>query len=77
MSGLVKNIAFLVLLSSISTFGETLVLRNFTLIDGTGKAALANAALVITDGRIQYAGPASVAKAPAGAFACVLCVRID
>jgi imidazolonepropionase-like amidohydrolase len=67
MSGLVKNIAFLVLLSSISSFGETLVLRNFTLIDGTGKAALANAALVITDGRIQYAGPASVAKAPAGA----------
>ena len=67
MSALIKNSAFLLLLSAISCLAETLVLRNFTLIDGTGKAALPNAALVITDGRITYAGPASVAKAPAGA----------
>jgi len=43
------------------------VLRNFTLIDGTGKAPVANAGMVITDGRIRYVGPASGLKAPAGA----------
>ncbi|MBV6430126.1 MAG: Imidazolonepropionase [Bryobacteraceae bacterium] len=47
--------------------GETVVLRNFTLIDGTGRAPVANAGLVITDGRITYAGPASGLKAPSGA----------
>lgn len=67
MSALVKNSAFALLLSAISGGAETLVLKNFTLIDGTGKPAVSNAALVITDGRIQYAGPASAAKTPAGA----------
>jgi imidazolonepropionase-like amidohydrolase len=67
MSASVKNSAFVVFLSAISCAAETVVLRNFTLIDGTGKAALPNAALVITDGKIQYAGPASGAKPPAGA----------
>jgi len=46
---------------------ETIVLRQFTLIDGTGREPLRNAALVITDGRIAWAGPAASAKAPAGA----------
>ena len=46
---------------------ETTVLQHFTLIDGTGRSAIADAAIVITDGRIQYAGPAASAKAPAGA----------
>src|SRR6478672_9911442 len=46
---------------------ETTVLQHFTLIDGTGRTAIADAAIVITDGRIQYAGPAASAKAPAGA----------
>ena len=54
MSALVKNRVFAVLLSAISCSAETVVLRNFTLIDGTGKAPVPNAALVITDGRIQY-----------------------
>lgn len=67
MSASLKNSAFLLLVSAISGAAETVVLRNLTLIDGTGKAPMPNAALVITDGRIQYAGPASVAKAPAGA----------
>ena len=47
--------------------GETKVLENFTLIDGTGQKPLPGAALVITDGRIAYAGPKSGAKAPQGA----------
>ena len=52
-----------------TAFGETKVLRNFTLIDGAGGPPVANAALVITDGRIVWAGPASRAKAPANAEA--------
>jgi imidazolonepropionase-like amidohydrolase len=48
-------------------FAQTLVLQNFTLIDGTGKAPVPNAAMVIQDGRIQYAGPKAVAKVPQGA----------
>jgi imidazolonepropionase-like amidohydrolase len=46
---------------------ETKVLRNFTLIDGSGKPALAGAAMVIVDGRIRSAGPAASIKSPAGA----------
>lgn len=44
-----------------------MVLQNFTLIDGTGKAPVADAALVITDGRIRYAGPKAKAGSPQGA----------
>ncbi len=36
----------------------TTVVKNGQLVDGTGKAAVPNAALVITDGIITYAGPA-------------------
>jgi imidazolonepropionase-like amidohydrolase len=46
---------------------ETKVIENFTLIDGTGKKPQAGAALVVTDGRIVFAGPKSKAKVPAGA----------
>ena len=49
------------------TAAETKVLENFTLIDGTGKRPVAGAALLIVDGRIQYAGPKSGLKAPANA----------
>ena len=44
-----------------------LVLRNFTLIDGNGGAPVANAALVIDEGRIQWVGPSSDLQAPQGA----------
>ncbi len=46
---------------------ETTVLEDFTLIDGTGRAPVPNAALVVTDGRIVYAGPRDAMTAPAGA----------
>lgn len=46
---------------------ETLVLQNFTLIDGTGRPPVPNAAMVITDGRIRYAGAKAGLKAPQGA----------
>lgn len=37
----------------------TTVVNNGQLVDGTGKAAVPRAALVIQDGLIQYAGPAA------------------
>ncbi len=50
-----------------AAFAETTVLDGFTLIDGTGRAPVANAAVIIIDGRIQWAGPQSQLKVPAGA----------
>ncbi|MCW5977571.1 MAG: amidohydrolase family protein [Bryobacteraceae bacterium] len=61
------RIALVFALGCSLAFAETKVLENFTLIDGTGKPPVAAAALVITDGRIVYAGPMSGMKAPAGA----------
>ncbi|MDB5740413.1 MAG: putative amidohydrolase [Alphaproteobacteria bacterium] len=49
---------------SAPAIAETTVLNNVTVIDGTGAAALANAAIVITDGKISYVGPAAGVKAP-------------
>jgi len=46
---------------------ETKVLENFTLIDGTGNRPVANAGMVVTDGRITYVGSKGGIKAPAGA----------
>ena len=48
-------------------FAETTVLDGFTLIDGTGRPPVASAAMIIIDGRIQWVGPQSQLKAPAGA----------
>lgn len=45
---------------------ETRVFQGFTLIDGTGKPPLADAAMVITDGRITYVGAKKTMKIPAG-----------
>ena len=45
---------------------DVLVLNNFTLIDGRGGPAVADSALIATDGRITWIGPKSELKAPAG-----------
>ncbi len=37
----------------------TVVIQNGQLVDGTGKAAVLNGAVIIQDGKIAYAGPAS------------------
>src|SRR5688500_12992597 len=44
-----------------------LVFRNFTLIDGTGGAPLAPAAMVVQNGRVSWVGSATDLKAPEGA----------
>jgi len=46
---------------------ETTVLKNVTVIDGTGAAAKPNSAIVMTDGKIAYVGPVAGLKTPAGA----------
>lgn len=56
-----------VLFSVLAASAETVVLQNFTLIDGTGKAPVPGAAMVITDGRIRYAGTKAKAAVPQGA----------
>jgi len=56
-----------VLLALAPALAETKFLTNFTLIDGTGRDAVANSAMIVTDGRIVAVGPASTLKAPQGA----------
>ncbi len=48
---------------------ETIVLEHFTLIDGTGRAPVADQSLIATDGRITWVGPARQMRAPKGATA--------
>jgi len=55
------------LLAAAPALAETTVLKGMTLIDGTGKPVQPNAALVMTDGKIAWVGPAAQLKAPAGA----------
>src|SRR5260370_38445419 len=52
---------------SLSAFAEVKVLKNFTLIDGTGQAAIADVGMVIENGRITRIGSAANIKPPAGA----------
>ena len=63
-----RPILFTMMFAAMACAGlaETTVLDGFTLIDGTGRPAVANAALIIVDGRIQWAGPHAQLKVPAG-----------
>ncbi len=45
-----------------AAWAETTVLQNFTLIDGANPQPLANAAMVIVNGRIRWIGPAASLK---------------
>src|SRR5689334_4610898 len=51
---------------SVVARAEVTVLRNFTLIDGTGRAPVAASALIIEDDRIGWVGPLSQLRTPAG-----------
>jgi imidazolonepropionase-like amidohydrolase len=57
----------LLLTAALSADAEVKVIKNFTLIDGAGGPPLANAAMIVNDGRIQWTGPAAQLKPPAGA----------
>jgi imidazolonepropionase-like amidohydrolase len=54
-----------VVLTAGSLSAEVKVLKNFTLIDGTGKAPVAGAAMVIDNGRISWVGKTAALKLPA------------
>lgn len=55
------------LLGIAAAAAETRVLQSFTLIDGSGRAPVSDAAMVIKDGRIAWVGPKSKLVIPAGA----------
>jgi imidazolonepropionase-like amidohydrolase len=50
-----------------AALAETTVLDGFTLIDGSGRQPVPNAAMIVADGRIQWIGPQSELKVPSGA----------
>ena len=56
-----------ILLFSSFLHGEVKVLKNFTLIDGTGHQPVKNAAMIVDNGRIQWVGASAQLKAPASA----------
>src|SRR5437867_13319838 len=66
-----KNIRTLALpiffFTASSLVGEIKVLKNFTLIDGTGRAPGAGSAMIVENGRISWVGKASDLKMPSGA----------
>jgi imidazolonepropionase-like amidohydrolase len=62
-----NKLALLVSLFAIGLHAETKVFKNFTLIDGTGRAAAPNSAMIIENGRISWVGPVSQLKTPSGA----------
>jgi imidazolonepropionase-like amidohydrolase len=53
-------------LAILPAFAEVNVYKNFTLIDGNGKAPVANAAMIVDNGRIKWVGTSANLKAPAG-----------
>jgi imidazolonepropionase-like amidohydrolase len=69
MPGRIRNnvLCCLVLLFATSLVAEVKVLKNFTLIDGTGHRPLAHAAMILENGRIQWVGPEAQLKAPPSA----------
>jgi imidazolonepropionase-like amidohydrolase len=62
-----KKLALLLSLLAIGLHAETRVFKNFTLIDGTGRAAAPNSAMIVENGRISWVGPVSQLKTPSGA----------
>lgn len=55
------------LLTASLLHGEIKVLRNFTLIDGSGRPPLSGAAMIIDSGRIVWVGPMAQLRVPSGA----------
>lgn len=54
------------LLLATSLHAEVKVLKNFTLIDGSGRPPAAQSAMILDNGRISWIGPAAELKTPSG-----------
>jgi imidazolonepropionase-like amidohydrolase len=61
------RLSSLLVVLALAASAETKVLTHFTLIDGTGREPLPDAAMIVNNGRIQWVGAASMLKSPAGA----------
>jgi imidazolonepropionase-like amidohydrolase len=62
-----SSAGLLLLAISVSLQAEIKVLKNFTLIDGTGAAPVSGAAMIVDNGRITWIGPVAKLNAPAQA----------
>lgn len=62
-----NRVAALIALVCSPLIAEVKVLKNFTLIDGTGNAPVPAAAMIVSNGRISWVGTAAQLKSPAGA----------
>jgi imidazolonepropionase-like amidohydrolase len=62
-----KAACFALVLCASLLRGEVKILKNFTLIDGSGRPPLAGAAMIVDAGRITWVGPVAQLRAPAGA----------
>src|SRR3984957_15766207 len=69
MPGRIRNSVLfcVVVLSATSLVAEIKALKNFTLIDGTGREPVAHAAMILNDGRIEWVGSAAKLKIPPSA----------
>src|ERR1700677_3093791 len=69
MPGRIRSslLSCLVLLFATSLVAEVKVLKNFTLIDGTGRAPVAHAAMILNNGRIEWVGSGAKLKIPPAA----------
>ncbi len=69
MPGRIRNslVAWVVLLFATTLVAQVKVLKNFTLIDGTGHAPLVHAAMILENGRIAWVGPEAKLKPPPSA----------
>jgi imidazolonepropionase-like amidohydrolase len=59
--------AFFALSLATALHGEVKVLKNFTLIDGTGRPPVSGSAMIVDNGRITWVGQVAQLKAPATA----------
>lgn len=60
-------VAAIFALAATHALAEVRLFENCTLIDGTGRPPVEAAALLVRDGKIEYAGPKSGLRAPSGA----------
>jgi imidazolonepropionase-like amidohydrolase len=73
MPGRIRNslliclVALFLALSATPLVAEVKVLKNFTLIDGAGRAPVTHAAMILDNGRVEWVGPAAKLKVPASA----------
>jgi len=67
MSATIRTLLIFTAIAAVPAFAEVKVFKNFTLIDGTGRAPVAASAMIVDNGRITWVGPVAQLQPPAGA----------